>query len=130
MITDFSLESLNFNSHAHVERDLYGMQHTLTTSRISTHTLTWSVTKHCQKHGFVSKISTHTLTWSVTEALEVWDDENEISTHTLTWSVTFPLRPCLVNGEISTHTLTWSVTCPRRLVRRGARFQLTRSRGA
>ena len=33
---------------------------------ISTHTLTWSVTKDCEKKYFLSKISTHTLTWSVT----------------------------------------------------------------
>ena len=35
-----------------------------------------------------SKISTHTLTWSVTDLLEADSFEFEISTHTLTWSVT------------------------------------------
>ena len=40
--------SANFNSHAHVERDSCGfyIKYTL---NISTHTLTWSVTKLCQK---------------------------------------------------------------------------------
>ena len=33
----------NFNSHAHVERDLYAMNHD-GNYYISTHTLTWSVT--------------------------------------------------------------------------------------
>ena len=34
------------------------------------------------------KISTHTLTWSVTFFLVLLVDLNDISTHTLTWSVT------------------------------------------
>ena len=34
--------------------------------RISTHTLTWSVTLPCRTHSSVTAISTHTLTWSVT----------------------------------------------------------------
>ena len=40
---DFTLNKLNFNSHAHVERDVrdYG---NLWQEYISTHTLTWSVT--------------------------------------------------------------------------------------
>ena len=33
---------------------------------ISTHTLTWSVTKNSYAFGFLFIISTHTLTWSVT----------------------------------------------------------------
>ena len=78
---------------------------------ISTHTLTWSVTRfvfpiehgiykfqltrsrgawHC--HGlfdhFRYTISTHTLTWSVTNQNALWFFWRVISTHTLTWSVT------------------------------------------
>ena len=56
----------NFNSHAHVERDLQSdtFHNDLV---ISTHTLTWSVTdQNWNGHNFVAKISTHTLTWSVT----------------------------------------------------------------
>ena len=34
----------NFNSHAHVERDVISIVHKVTAHRISTHTLTWSVT--------------------------------------------------------------------------------------
>ena len=33
-------------------------------------------------------ISTHTLTWSVTKIEEDENDDSDISTHTLTWSVT------------------------------------------
>ena len=78
----------NFNSHAHVERDpiLFGMNRC---TEISTHTLTWSVTKDWRHAQRIVQISTHTLTWSVTgekyEISSTW----EISTHTLTWSVTF-----------------------------------------
>ena len=56
----------NFNSHAHVERDLQLTSEFLGSRQISTHTLTWSVT-NWNGHNFVAKeISTHTLTWSVT----------------------------------------------------------------
>ena len=55
----------DFNSHAHVERD----------GNISTYT----------DNG---KISTHTLTWSVTFLHHVELTDGGISTHTLTWSVT------------------------------------------
>ena len=40
---DFTLNKLNFNSHAHVERDMCGTNFG-GGAKISTHTLTWSVT--------------------------------------------------------------------------------------
>ena len=55
----------NFNSHAHVERDVSHMFH-ISVSRISTHTLTWSVTGSNPAPATNKEISTHTLTWSVT----------------------------------------------------------------
>ena len=55
---------------------------------ISTHTLTWSVTKKVSGTASSKIISTHTLTWSVTTAEIKLDGDNAISTHTLTWSVT------------------------------------------
>ena len=75
---------------------------------ISTHTLTWSVTRVRQSESLRSWISTHTLTWSVTEDSDDYRSLKAISTHTLTWSVTFI-----------------SVT-----EKRPSKFQLTRSRGA
>ena len=57
----------DFNSHAHVERDLlllYKKMHL----QISTHTLTWSVTIGGEYVITVDGISTHTLTWSVTRS--------------------------------------------------------------
>ena len=56
---------MNFNSHAHVERDhhrLFSFQLFF----ISTHTLTWSVTRLFLAVKNLVSISTHTLTWSVT----------------------------------------------------------------
>ena len=102
--------------------------------RISTHTLTWSVTHtfhfvfvlnfYFNSHAHVERdykflqvlttfyISTHTLTWSVTISVDVKIVNNFISTHTLTWSVTFKTLGAKRYAYISTHTLTWSVTSP------------------
>ena len=57
----------HFNSHAHVERDLYILINRQTHTQISTHTLTWSVTTAFDRMLERRKISTHTLTWSVTQ---------------------------------------------------------------
>ena len=62
---DFTLNKLNFNSHAHVERDVKYFV-TPFTNKISTHTLTWSVTNPKGEYWNYFYISTHTLTWSVT----------------------------------------------------------------
>ena len=56
---------MNFNSHAHVERDENAYLAWLEIF-ISTHTLTWSVTNAEEIPVTAVKISTHTLTWSVT----------------------------------------------------------------
>ena len=56
---------LDFNSHAHVERDVMPAWY-VTQIQISTHTLTWSVTKFLDDARTYKIISTHTLTWSVT----------------------------------------------------------------
>ena len=55
----------NFNSHAHVERDEI-VRNWINAQSISTHTLTWSVTNSFQWDYIPMIISTHTLTWSVT----------------------------------------------------------------
>ena len=55
----------NFNSHAHVERDIKSERFKIFYA-ISTHTLTWSVTGNCAQTFLTNVISTHTLTWSVT----------------------------------------------------------------
>ena len=119
----------NFNSHAHVERDPLKSCN-VATILISTHTLTWSVTYSGFATGTNYQISTHTLTWSVTYSDVFKQSFNKISTHTLTWSVTRFLWILLLFFWISTHTLTWSVTTDGQLRSFCSRFQLTRSRGA
>ena len=62
MVRDMS----DFNSHAHVERDVCFVALLVACLVISTHTLTWSVTPQSVAEGDYHGISTHTLTWSVT----------------------------------------------------------------
>ena len=76
------------------------------------------------------KISTHTLTWSVTLNFGQNVTVYVISTHTLTWSVTSAVCYAWFIWEISTHTLTWSVTPFFTRSNVTMSFQLTRSRGA
>ena len=66
LISRLSHSNSNFNSHAHVERDIDRVAFGAETA-ISTHTLTWSVTVCVCVHFFGLIISTHTLTWSVTK---------------------------------------------------------------
>ena len=107
--SETGLKTFYFNSHAHVERDLY-----LNILKI--------ITNYFNSHAHVERdytavlqlvqiiISTHTLTWSVT--MDVYNAfyKRFISTHTLTWSVTTPFLYSVGRFSISTHTLTWSVT--------------------
>ena len=78
---------MNFNSHAHVERDS-AVEAGVVSKSISTHTLTWSVTGGWGHIAICTGISTHTLTWSVTQLYTPCRKTTRISTHTLTWSVT------------------------------------------
>ena len=100
---------MHFNSHAHVERDENATDNT-NMVKISTHTLTWSVTQTEKLTQYVNRISTHTLTWSVTNMNGFNVNMTKISTHTLTWSVTRTWEDFDFTLNISTHTLTWSVT--------------------
>ena len=78
---------MNFNSHAHVERDyvrcavgarfVYFNSH----AHVERDTLKWEI-------ALLARISTHTLTWSVTNIIKIVLTRLTISTHTLTWSVT------------------------------------------
>ena len=87
----FQSQLLHFNSHAHVERDRIIIYiHNL--GYISTHTLTWSVTHLTKYFCSLLRISTHTLTWSVTEKFPTINTIFDISTHTLTWSVTIAIE--------------------------------------
>ena len=61
---------VDFNSHAHVERDCQDSAYGGKTD-ISTHTLTWSVTRVDLVLTYSKNISTHTLTCSVTLSFSV-----------------------------------------------------------
>ena len=98
--------------------------------KISTHTLTWSVTDVFARNTRHPIISTHTLTWSVTLYIGTLCGWKLISTHTLTWSVTIIPSKTIPWQKISTHTLTWSVTKWKLCIWQNMGFQLTRSRGA
>ena len=127
------LHMVNFNSHAHVERDDFKIRIISATVAISTHTLTWSVTfpsssmplsqndfnshAHVERDlsGVINDI--HRYQFQLTRSRGAWrvckasaDLSRIISTHTLTWSVTYALIDSVPIVEISTHTLTWSVT--------------------
>ena len=122
----------NFNSRAHVERDLFGLEFLhkffvfqLTRSRgarpvslpsnplttyISTHALTWSATYVVVVVICFFLISTHALTWSATFVFYAVLDVVDISTHALTWSATTGGVSGACTFAISTHALTWSAT--------------------
>ena len=99
--------------------------------RISTHTLTWSVTHSWMCYNIDTVISTHTLTWSVTSTIiksiePIWF---QLTRSRGAWRLV-----CWYDSMwsllISTHTLTWSVTKFFLSSSKSLKFQLTRSRGA
>ena len=87
MITCFSWSVLHFNSHAHVERDIDSRNNHIVEKNFNSHA---HVERDGSKNffGLVQRISTHTLTWSVTRCYAIVTKDKIISTHTLTWSVT------------------------------------------
>ena len=86
-IYDTKCDTDNFNSHAHVERDILHTMKDLQDANFNSHAhVERDITSPTCKNS--RKISTHTLTWSVTEKFIRPYAEFEISTHTLTWSVT------------------------------------------
>ena len=107
MPAEIMKELTDFNSHAHVERDV-----------ICKHVL--KIFKDFNSHAHVER-DIFRYVYAVMFC---------ISTHTLTWSVTKLFIHRRKAVDISTHTLTWSVTyyCPSSSV--SSKFQLTRSRGA
>ena len=126
---EFSMSLNDFNSHAHVERDLRLHCYIPQRQNFNSHAHVERDRKTTE-HDTDSRISTHTLTWSVTCSVCIDNGDINISTHTLTWSVTARSSPRRRPVHISTHTLTWSVTfCPCWRWG-GTAFQLTRSRGA
>ena len=120
----------NFNSHAHVERDvrlemlnLYYSQFQLTRSRGA-----WLLQLLLMFRINIFQLTRSRGAWLHT--LPFFENWVPISTHTLTWSVTVNKNHTSDFINISTHTLTWSVTSDRYHWHYFRQFQLTRSRGA
>ena len=122
---------LNFNSHAHVERDTFckrfnkwAIEFQLTRSRGAWHTtgagtaIVFNFNSHAHVERDKSTIFMSLSGVNFNSHAHVERDnqcvKNQpygwISTHTLTWSVTEELLKCHGKQVISTHTLTWSVT--------------------
>ena len=90
--------TINFNSHAHVERDFQARQQRLHQGNFNSHAHVERDKININKY-LCEAISTHTLTWSVTNEQPTADVQEVISTHTLTWSVTLDVVYiwCLLN---------------------------------
>ena len=77
-----------FNSHAHVERDPIRIISATAFTNISTHTLTWSVTRSNGKtYAVCEHFNSHAHVERDWQKIPIYTWKN-ISTHTLTWSVT------------------------------------------
>ena len=169
----FKLTEYNFNSHAHVERDIapngylrYENIFQLTRSRgawlknyphapfkiqISTHTLTWSVTRLCLSlsHWLSFQLTRSRGAWLGTNIITSFSRSFQLTRSRGAWRNTYKNNTEIENfnshahverdrfvkllhkkGVISTHTLTWSVTGEIQTVYSPQIFQLTRSRGA
>ena len=143
----------HFNSHAHVERDL-GQQTSVADTKISTHTLTWSVTcllRHCRvalcKFQLTrSRGAWHDISFSTFRGSENFNSHAHVERDaTLMLNSGFSMnfnshahveRDCCHKPERDNYSYFNShAHVERDLVSRGKflnseRFQLTRSRGA
>ena len=117
-----------FNSHAHVERDANGLPYS-ENAGISTHTLTWSVTRirYIQHWGSKFQLTRSRGAWQYNK--KCIDEINNFNSHAHVERdfISAYLSFC---HTISTHTLTWSVTLKNSNLQTVTTFQLTRSRGA
>ena len=143
---------LNFNSHAHVERDTFckrfnkwAIEFQLTRSRGAWHTtgagtaivFNFNSHAHVVRDFCIIDKTIWFVKFQLTRSRGAWLTIckycwglSTISTHTLTWSVTEYQLTCHTRICISTHTLTWSVTAGGHFSWWFGKFQLTRSRGA
>ena len=124
----YRLDNFYFNSHAHVERDK--LRHFMTVkTKISTHTLTWSVTVIFMSFNspLLFQLTRSRGAWPVCEQ-EIKGYFNFNSHAHVERDFTWDNLPDTI--DISTHTLTWSVTVLHMNSFNVNIFQLTRSRGA
>ena len=148
----FSFEKIYFNSHAHVERDFIKKLSDEIT-KISTHTLTWSVTiVHKLKITVENNFNSHAhverdrdvdmfqkcICYFNSHAHVERDSSPIVNAYGVVYfnshahverDALLKFSLCQIIG-ISTHTLTWSVTSRLQQAFSIDTFQLTRSRGA
>ena len=99
----------NFNSHAHVERDMCGTNFG-NGAKISTHTLTWSVTVAGKEVEYlVGNFNSHAHVERDRSADVIYRNAGHFNSHAHVERDKFITCSSMVSG-ISTHTLTWSVT--------------------
>ena len=120
---------LNFNSHAHVERDYANDDIKIWNDDFNSHAHV-ERDRHRGIQWRQSDISTHTLTWSVTTAEQHWLYPNYHFNSHAHVERDNSLKAIDIIISISTHTLTWSVTTYSFDDCKQSAFQLTRSRGA
>ena len=101
---------VDFNSHAHVERDVKSLITILRTIDFNSHA-------HVERDVIVGYVLRDECAFQLTRSRGAWlvargnsEYQYHISTHTLTWSVTMVYVCYILWTCISTHTLTWSVT--------------------
>ena len=122
-------KTINFNSHAHVERD-------------DARPTIWQLTRNFNSHAHVERDNyvkwQYDFNGNFNSHAHVERDRKVLKDCVQIFhfnSHAHVERDCLTNMPfcviiISTHTLTWSVTCDSSSVCRYRLFQLTRSRGA
>ena len=126
---DIKIWNDDFNSHAHVERDHGCIVPCCAVDNFNSHA-------HVERDIIIQPKSTRGKNFNSHAHVErdsaIYANMAvlPISTHTLTWSVTNLRCQRLYSGGISTHTLTWSVTIMPFASLSTSIFQLTRSRGA
>ena len=109
MADPMTMSRLNFNSHAHVERDACGSPITKSRLYFNSHAHVERDNMIFEKVNFL-RISTHTLTWSVT-LLKLRALNHSIHFNSHAHVERDPICSWVSGGsKISTHTLTWSVT--------------------
>ena len=121
--------SANFNSHAHVERDIMPLRMVFTPPNFNSHA-------HVERDSVAEYI--RELSENFNSHAHVERDEKDGKTKYLPTNFNSHAHverddlKSLINSyiNISTHTLTWSVTAIKNPCYQCEEFQLTRSRGA
>ena len=122
---------LYFNSHAHVERDVDRHWEKRFENEISTHTLTWSVTRNGENQRKRDQnFNSHAHVERDRKLGKQVHFNVYFNSHAHVERDRTAIGRIADQKSISTHTLTWSVTkCTEKYAAQGI-FQLTRSRGA